>query len=107
MKTWWSCGSSAEVLRPERLALDKENYRRCRILTFSARDVFFFSIPLGVLRQGINSSVSFALTIIDLKVVIKEFLGPVDLSEAQTLCVHKSLEVVMVGKNKNFMSRVF
>ena len=67
--------------------------------------VFFLSVPLGILRQGISSSVNFALTIIDSKVVTREFLGPANLSGAQTLCVHKSLKVVMVGKHKDFMSR--
>ena len=67
--------------------------------------VFFLSVPLGVLRQGISSFVSFALTIIDSKVVIKEFLGPADLSGAQTLCIHELSEFVMIGKHKNFMSR--
>ena len=68
--------------------------------------VFFLSVPLGVLRQGISSSVSFALTIIDSEVVTREFLGPVDLSGAQILCIYKLSEVVMVGKHKDFMSRV-
>ena len=66
---------------------------------------FFLSTPLGVLKQGISSCVSFVLIIIDLDVITREFLSPVDLSEAQTLCVHEPTEVFMVGKHKNFMSR--
>ena len=34
-----------------------------------------------------------------------EFLGPADLFGAQTLRVYESLEVVMVGKYKDFMSK--
>ena len=67
--------------------------------------VFLFSTPLRVLRQDIGSSVSLALVIIDLEVVMREFLSPADLFGAQTLCVHESSEVVMVGKHKDFMSR--
>ena len=67
--------------------------------------VFFLSVPLGISRQGISSSVSFALTIIDLEVVTRECLGPADLSGAQTLCIHESSEVVIVGKHKDFMLR--
>ena len=67
--------------------------------------VFFLSIPLGVSRQGISSSVSFALTIINSEVVTREFLGPADLPGAQTLRIHESSEVVMVGKHEDFMSR--
>ena len=67
--------------------------------------VFFLSVPLGVSRQGISSSVSFALMIIDSEVVTREFLGPADLPGAQTLRIHKLSKVVMVGKHKDFMSR--
>ena len=74
---------------------------------FGAEGFFLFCTPLRVSRQGIRSSVSLALTIVDLEVVTRELLGPADLSGAQTLCVHKPAEVVLVGKYKNFMSRAF
>ena len=67
--------------------------------------LFLLSTPLRVLRQGIGSSVSLALMIVDLEVVTREFLGSADLSEAQTLRVHELAEVVVVGKHENFMSR--
>ena len=44
--------------------------------------LFFFCTLLKVLRQGISSSVSLTLTIVDSKVVTKEFLGLADLSRA-------------------------
>ena len=58
---------------------------------FCLEGVFFLSIPLGVLRQSISSSVSFALTIIGLEVVMRGFLDPAELSGAQTLCAHELL----------------
>ena len=70
-----------------------------------SESVFLLSTPLKVSRQGIGSSVSLALTIIDSEVVTREFLSPADLSGAQTLRVHKSSEVIMVGKYEDFMSR--
>ena len=70
-----------------------------------SKGVFFLSVPLGISRQGISNSVSFALMIIDLKVVTREFLGSAGLSRAQTLCIHELLKVVIVGKHKDFMSR--
>ena len=66
---------------------------------------FLLSTLLRVLRQGIGSSISLALTIIDLKVVTREFLSPVDLSRAQTLCVYELSEVVMAAKHEDFTSR--
>ena len=50
---------------------------------FCLEGVFFFSVPLGILRQGISSSVSFALMIINSKVVTREFLGPAHLFGAK------------------------
>ena len=70
-----------------------------------SKGVFLLSTLLKVLRQGISSSVSLALTIIDLEVVTREFLSPTDLPGAQTLRVHELSEVVMVGKHKDFMLR--
>ena len=67
--------------------------------------LFLLSTPLKVSRQGIGSSVSLALTIVDLKVVTRELLGLADLSGAQILCVHEPAEVVVVGKHENFMLR--
>ena len=74
---------------------------------FCLEGVFFLNIPLEVSKQGISSSVSFALTIIDSEVVTREFRGPANLSIIQTLRFHKSLEVVMVGKHEDFMSKAF
>ena len=42
---------------------------------FYSEDVFLLNTPLRILRQGIGSSVSLALTIIDLEVVTREFLS--------------------------------
>ena len=67
---------------------------------------FLFSAPLRIPRQGISSSISFALTIINLEIVTREFLDPADLLGAQTLCVHKLLEVIIIGKLDDFMSKV-
>ena len=72
---------------------------------FGAEGVFFLRTLLRVSRQGISSSVSFALTIIDLEVVTREFLGPADLPGAQTLRIYESSKVVIVGKHEDFMSR--
>ena len=67
--------------------------------------VFLLSTPLRILKQGIDSFISLALTIIDSEVVMREFLSPADLSGAQTLRIHESSKVVMVGKHEDFMSR--
>ena len=69
--------------------------------------LFLFCTLLRVPGQGISSSISFALSIIDSEVVSREFLDPTYLSRAQTLFVHEPLKVVVVGKHENFMLRPF
>ena len=69
--------------------------------------LFLFDTSLRVSRQGISSSVSLALTIVDSEVVTREFLGPADLSGAQTLRVHEPAEVVVVGEYEHLMLRPF
>ena len=39
--------------------------------------------------------------------VSKEFLGLTDLSEAQTLYIHKITEIIVVGKDENLMLVIF
>ena len=68
---------------------------------------FLLSTPLRVSRQGIGSSVSFALTIVNLKVVTRELLCPADLFGAQTLRVHKLAEVVVVGEYEHLILEAF
>ena len=68
---------------------------------------FLFCTLLRVSKQGIGSSVSLALIIVNLKVVTKGFLGPANLSEAQTLCAYEPTKVVMVGEYKHLMVGAF
>ena len=72
-----------------------------------AEGLFLFCTSLRVLRQGISSSISLALTIVDSEVVAREFLGPTDLSGAQTLCLHELMEVIVVGEYEHLMLRSF
>ena len=74
---------------------------------FYSEGLFLLSTPLRISRQGIGSSVSLALTIIDSEVVAREFLGLADLSRAQTLCFHEPTEVVVVGEYKHLILRPF
>ena len=72
-----------------------------------SKGLLLLSTLIKVSRQGISSSVSLALIIIDLKVVTREFPSLTDLSGAQTLCVHELSKFIMVGKHEDFMLRAF
>ena len=69
--------------------------------------LFLFCTLLKVLKQGISSSISLALMIVNPEVVAREFLGPADLSGAQALCFYELTEVVVVGKYEHLMLRPF
>ena len=70
-------------------------------------DLFFLCTLLRVLRQSISSSISFALSIINLDVITREFLSLADFFGAQTLCVYEMAEVIMIDKYKHLMLRAF
>ena len=69
------------------------------------KSLFLFYTLLRVLRQGIGSFMSLAQIIIDLELITREFLSPMDLLRAQTLSVYEFTEVVVVGKYKHLMLR--
>ncbi len=69
---------------------------------------FFLGLAsLGEARQSISHSISFSLTIIDLEVVLRELLGQADLTRAQAFCIHESMEVIMVSKDKDLVFAAF
>ena len=74
---------------------------------FSSKLNFFILTSLRKPRQSICSCIRLALAIIDLKMILRELLGPSDLSATQTLCTHKTTEVIVVYKNKNLMLAAF
>lgn len=58
-------------------------------------------------RQSINRSISYLPMIIDLEIVAREFLGPVDLARAQTFYISKLTEVIMINKDENLILTAF
>ena len=70
-----------------------------------AEGLFFFYTLLKVSRQDISSLVSLTLIIINLEVVTREFLGPANLTRAQTFRVYKPAEVVVLGEYEHLILR--
>ncbi len=68
-----------------------------------SESLFLGLASLGEARQGISHSISFSLTIIDLKVVSRELLAPADLTRAQAFCIHESTEVIIVSKDEDLI----
>lgn len=75
-------------------------------ILFSKR-FFLDLVSLGKVRQGVSSSISLLLTIIDFKVVLQEFLTLMDLTRTQTFCIYKSSEVIMVNKDEDLIFIAF
>ncbi len=72
-----------------------------------SENLFLGLTPLKEVRQGISRSISHSLTVIDSKVVLRELLGPADLAEAQTLCIHELTEVVVISEDEDRVFAVF
>ena len=69
---------------------------------------FFFSLTLlWEAKQSISRNISFSLMIINLKVVLREFLHLVDLTRAHVFCIYESTKIVIVSKNKNLIFIIF
>ena len=70
--------------------------------------LFFFIITsLRKAKEGVCSTICLVLTIINSKMIPRELLGLPNLVRAQTLRIHKSTEVIMVGKYQNFVLAAF
>ena len=75
---------------------------------FKLEGFFLLYTLLKISRKNINSSICLTLTIINSEVpIVKIVLNTANLSKAQTLCVYKLLEVVVVSKHKNFILEAF
>ena len=45
--------------------------------------------------------------LINLEIVLRKFLGPIDLLKAQTLCIYERIKIVVVYKDKNLIFATF
>ena len=69
----------------------------------SSKDFLLVGVSLKEVRQGISSSISFTLLIIDAKVVSRELLNPANLTGAQALWIPEPSEVIKIGTHENFV----
>ncbi len=72
-----------------------------------SESLFLGLASLGEASQSISRSISLFLTIIDSEVVLRELLGPADLTRAQALCIYELTEIIMVIKDKDLVFVAF
>ncbi len=72
-----------------------------------SESLFLGLASLGEGRQGISRSISFSLTIIDLKVVLKKLSSLVDLTRTQAFYIHELIEVIIVSKDEDLIFVAF
>lgn len=69
---------------------------------------FFFGLAfLGKVRQGTNCHICLSLTITNLKVVLRKFLGPADLKKTRAFSTHKLVEIIIISEDENLVFTVF
>ena len=69
--------------------------------------ILLILVSLEKSKQNIYSRICLALAIIDLKIITRELLDPIDLSGAQALCIHETTKIIMVRKDENLMLAAF
>lgn len=74
---------------------------------FSLNVIFFVLAFLQKIEQCICSSISFIFVIIDMLIVLKEYLILSDLFEAQSFYIYKTIKVVVIYKNKDLVLITF
>lgn len=70
---------------------------------FGSEFFFLILIPLRKTKKSICSSISYYLTIINLKIIMRKFLGPLDLLKTQVLHIYKLTEVIIVYEHQYFI----
>ncbi len=73
----------------------------------SSESIFLSLASLEEARQGISSSISFSLAIVDPEVIPGEFLGSTDFPGTQALGIHEWAEIVVVGQDENLIFAAF
>lgn len=74
---------------------------------FSSETFFFGLHFLWKAKQGVSSSISLFLTIIDLELVSKKLMGQTDLMEARSSCIYEFAEIIMISQHKNLIFAEF
>lgn len=73
-------------------------------LGVSSLKLFFLIMgSLREVKEGICSSIGFVLIIIYPKIIFRKLLSSLELTRAQNFFIHKLLNVVVVGKDEDFM----
>ena len=109
-----SCFAYKDLVMKKELIYFKARYfgqQRLQIVqdfhVFGLKSFFLLSIPLKILRQGVNSTICLILVVINSEVVIKKVLNLVDLSGIQTLYIYELSKIVIVGKYKKLILEAF
>lgn len=68
------------------------------ISIFNSKSLFFIEVLLGEVEEGVGDGVSFALLIINMEIILREFLGLADLARTQTFYIYELMEIVIIGK---------
>ena len=75
--------------------------------TLSLKFIFLILASLRKLLQSICSYICFVLPVVDLKMVLEELLGSMDLFRAQALCIYKATKIVVICEDGHFVLAAF
>lgn len=79
--------------------------KNLEILIFES---FFFNLAIFErVKQDISYNISLFFIIVDLEIVLREYLGLAYLMKIQAFCIYKSIEVIMISKDKSLIFIAF
>lgn len=74
---------------------------------FGSKSLFFSLVFLWEAKQDIHSSIYFTSTIFHLEVVLRKFLGLINLSKIRALCDYEMAKIIMIDEDENFVLATF
>lgn len=69
--------------------------------------IFFILTFIKKSQQNIYSYICFVLAIVDLKVILKKFLGLAIKPEARIFYIYKVTKIIVIYKDKHFVFIIF
>lgn len=73
----------------------------------SLEDFFLGLASLREAKPGVRSKIRLSLVITNLQLILREFLGPLDLFGNQALGIRELAKIVVVNKNKDLVFSAF
>lgn len=74
---------------------------------FQLKIFFFLLIFLKVVKYGIKNCICPTLVIVNLKITLKKFFYLPNLLRTEIFCIYKTIKIIVIDQEKNFIFAIF